>query len=255
MQRFHPSNWHLAAWIALTVAADLLRVGYTMGSFSLAPAVALMAGTWAGPRRGAMSQAVAVVAQAALAPAVPVVGVAADWGFRIGRIAAAWVAGQVAPADEQGGRPPQRVRVLLAVAAVLTVVVVVYSRSHFGQEPIGTFFAATFLMAALIAGFYARKIVPEPGRVLAYAWALLPYYAVAIVTAIGVAAWRPEATGIPGPFTPRALMFHAYLAHLPGDLIGLVVVAYLVGAVEGRAGASATPGGGSEPAWKQDPRD
>jgi len=244
VQRFHPSRWHILAWVALTLVVDGLDVDYTVGSFSLAPAVALMAGTWAGSRRGAMSQAIVVVALAAVAPALPVATFASDWGFRIGRIAAAWVAGQVAPASEEGGRPPRRVRVALAVAAVLTGFVVYYSRSHFGQWPIGTYFAVTFLLAALIAAFYARKIVPEPGRVLSYAWALLPYYAIALVTTVAVAAWRPEATGIPGAFTPRALLFHGFLAHLPGDLIGIVVVAYLVGAVEGRAARSATPGGG-----------
>lgn len=255
MERFHPSRWPLTAWVVLTVAADALNVDYTVGSFSLAPAVALMAGTWAGSRRGAMSQAIAVVALAALAPALPVVPTASGWGFRLGRIAAAWVAGQVAPPGEEGGRPPRRVRWALAAAAGLTAVVVFYSRSHFGQWPIGTFFAVTFLLAVLIAGFYARKIVPEPGRVLCYAWALLPYYAVALVTMLGVAAWWPEATGIPGPFTPRALLFHGFLAHLPGDLIGTVVVAYLVGAVEGRTATSATPGGGSQPAWERDRSD
>lgn len=255
MQRFHPSRWHILAWVTLTLAADSLHVDYTVGSFSLAPAVALLAGTWAGTRRGAMSQAIAVVAQAAAFPVLPVATFASDWGFRIGRIAAAWVAGQVAPAGEEGGRPPRRIRLALAAAALVTGFVVYYSRSHFGQGPIGTYFAVTFLLAALIAAWYAKQLVPEPGRVLSYAWALLPYYAIALVATVGVAAWRPEATGIPGAFTPRALMFHGFLAHLPGDLIGVVVVAYLVGAVEGRVGGSPTPGGGSKAAWKQDRRD
>ena len=238
MHRYHPSRWPPVVWAAMSIGAGLLRVQYTLGAFSFAPAVALLCGTWLGWRRAGLVQAAAA---AALLPAtllVPELGNAGDWGFRAGLIVSAVLAGVIARPDDTGAHPVRAVRLTVfgAAGATAALVVMVVPR-----QSSGVLFALTFLLATSIAVFYAYRMVPEPGRVIGYAFCLLPYYAAGMVWNLMVASFLPATAALAGiPDRWQDILFHAYFAHLPTDLIAVVVVAYLVCALD-RGGTSEGP--------------
>ena len=89
MNRYHPAGWPLAVWIALAVLAGLLKVQYTLGGFSFAPAVALLCGTWLGWRKATIVQTAAAAILIPLTPILPDFGTVGDWGFYVGLIASA----------------------------------------------------------------------------------------------------------------------------------------------------------------------
>ncbi|MFQ5745098.1 MAG: hypothetical protein ACE5HV_16170 [Acidobacteriota bacterium] len=228
-RRFHPRHWPLAGWVLLSLGANALRVDYTLGAFSFAPAIALLSGTWLGHRRGALSQALATGCLAALSVLLPGTVPGNEWGFHLGHIAAAMVAGRIAPPDDAGAHPRGRVKLVVWSTAVLTAMVIWRSGFQIAPPPAGRYFVLTFLMAAVIVLFYAWRLLPEPARVLGYAYCLLPYYALGLGWTWGFAHAVPVlARAIDTPTSAAAILFHGYLTHLPGDLIGIVVIAYLV---------------------------
>lgn len=230
MSRYHPSRWPLAVWLAVSIGAGLLRVQYTLGAFSFAPAAALLCGTWTGWRRAGL---VTAVATAALIPAtllLPQLGNAGDWGFRIGLVAAATLAGAIAPPDGHGAHPARGIRLAVfgAAGATAGLVVLVVPR-----QSSGVLFALAFLLATSIAVFYAYRMVPEPGRVIGYLFCLLPYYAAGFVWNLLLARLLPATAALAGiPDRWEEIFFHAYLAHLPSEMIAVVVIAYIVCALD-----------------------
>ena len=233
----HPSRWPLALWVLVSLLASALHVEYTLGSFSFAPAAALLAGTWLGPHRGALTQLLSSAILAAAWFFVPAAAPVGDWGFRLGLIAAAWVAGQVATPDGNGAHPRALVRlsVFSAAGGTAALVFVIIPRSTSGQ--VGVYFALTFLLATAIAIFYAYRLVPEPGRVIGYAFCLMPYYAAGVAFGWLLVVASPATAAASGiPERLRDLVFHAYISHLPPELITIVVIAYLVCAVDRNEG-------------------
>lgn len=232
--RVHPSNWPLVVWTLLSIVAGLLHIQYTVGGFSFAPAVALLSGTWLGWRRAALVQAVAaftvVVLGLLFGETLPGVGSAASWGFHLGVVGSAALAGVVATPDGNGAHPSRAVRLAVfgvaGATAALAVIVV-------PRQSSGVLFAAAFMLATTIAIFYAYRMVPEPGRVVGYAFCLLPYYALGVGWNLLVARFMPATAALEGiPERWHDVVFHAYLAHLPSELIAVVVIAYLVCALD-----------------------
>jgi len=238
VHRYHPSRWPVAVWVAVSIGAGLLRVPYTLGAFSFAPAAALLSGTWLGARRAGFVQ---LAAAAALLPAtllVPDLGNPGDWGFRAGLVASAGLAGVLSRPDESGAHPGRAIRLVVfgAAGATAGLVVMVVPR-----QSSGVLFALTFLLATAIAVFYAYRMVPEPGRVIGYAFCLLPYYVAGFAWNLMVARFLPATAAMAGiPDRWQEILFHAYLAHLPTELIAIVVISYLVCALD-RGGASEGP--------------
>jgi hypothetical protein len=240
--RLHPSRWPLGVWISFSLVAGLLRVQYTLGGFSFGTPVALLSGTWLGWRRAALVQAVAA---ALLVPigmlagdALPDLNSAAVWGFRVGLVAAAALAGLVATADGNGAHPTRGVRLAVFGAAGGTIGLVTVVAP---EQSSGVMFALIFLLAGAIAVFYAYRMVPEPGRVIGYAFCLLPYYTLGVGWDFMVARFAPATAALAGiPDQWHDVVFHAYLAQLPSELIALVVISYLVCALD-RGGAERGP--------------
>ena len=233
----HPSRWPLGLWIVVAALASSWKVDYTLGAFSFAPAAALLAGTWLGPKRGALTQvassAILGFAGLAFTSLVP----AGDWGFRAGLIAAAWTAGQVARPDSSGAHPAAKVRLAVFGAAGATAALAVRLIPQSIPGQVGIYFALTFLFATASAVFFAYRLVPEPVRVIGYAFCLMPYYAAGVGFSWLLVVASPEtaaASGIPNRLSD--LVFHAYIAHLPPQLIAIVVIAYLVCAIDRREG-------------------
>jgi biotin transporter BioY len=235
--RFHPARWPLAAWVLLALVAEVLRVDYTLGAFSFAPAVALLAGTWLGPRRGALSQAIAVACLAILAVFVPSTASVGEWGFSFGRIAAAWVAGQVAPPTDRGAHPSVRIRLVVMAAAVATIALMITTASSSSglpgvPEQLSLLFLIAFLVAPAFVVWYAWRIVPQPSRVISYAYSLMPYYALGLAWPWALTRFFPGTAAAAGSLASNPeILFHGYLAHVPGDVIGIVVISYIVCAV------------------------
>lgn len=229
-------------WVTLSLAAGLLRVQYTLGGFSFATPLALLAGTWLGWRRGALVQAVTAMLLVplglALSSVLPQLNSPAEWGFRIGLIGSAALAGLFAAPDDHGAHPSRWVRLAVFGAAGGSAALVV---SIVPRQSSGVLFALTFLLATAIAVFYAYRMVPEPGRVIAYAFCLLPYYVLGVGWNLFVARFLPATAAIAGiPAAWEDVVFHAYLAHLPSELIAVVVISYLVCALD-RGGAKDGP--------------
>lgn len=234
MSRYHPSNWPLGLWLVLATGAGLLRVQYTLGGFSFGPPVALLAGTWLGWRRGALLQALATVAMTPFGllfpETLPGLNNPGEWGFRLGLIAAAAVAGLIATPDGNGAHPRRAVRMAVfgAAGATAGLAVIVVPR-----QSSGVLFGAAFVLATTIAIFYAYRIVPEPGRVVGYAFCLVPYYTLGVGWSLLVARLLPATAALAGiPERWHEVLFHAFLAHLPSDMIAIVVIAYLVCALD-----------------------
>lgn len=224
--------------MALAIGAGLLRVQYTLGGFSFAPAVALLCGTWLGSRKAAIVQAVAAAMLILLGMLWPELGYPGDWGFHLGLIAAAFLSGKIARPDGNGAHPVRAVRLAVfgAAGATAGLVMMVVPR-----QSSGVLFALTFLLATSIAVFYAYRMVPEPGRVIGYAFCLLPYYGVGIAWNLALARFLPARAALAGiPDDWEEILFHAYFAHLPSELIAVVVISYLVCALD-RGGTSGGP--------------
>lgn len=242
MNRFHPSRWPLALWLVLSTGAGLLRVQYTLGGFSFATPVALLAGTWLGWRRAVLVQAIAATALTAcgllLPETFPGLDNAAEWGFRLGLVAAAGLAGVIATPDGNGAHPPRAARLAVfgAAGATAGLAVIVIP-----QQSSGVLFGAAFVLATTIAAFYAYRMVPEPGRVVGYLFCLLPYWALGLGWSLLVARTMPATAALAGiPERWHAVVFHAFLAHLPSELIAVVVISYLVCTLD-RGGAARGP--------------
>ena len=244
--RFHPSQWPLPVWVVLALVAEALRVDYTLGAFSFAPVVALLAGTYLGPRRGALSQAIAVGCLALVAVFSPATASFGEWGFHLGRVLAAWVAGQVAPADDRGAHPAVRVRLVVLSAAVATVALIIMTAGStsgvpIGSSPLGGLFVVAFLVAPAFVVWYAWRIVPQPSRVISYAYSLMPYYALGLAWPWALNHFWDGASIAAGSLaTDQEILFHGYLTHIPGDVIAIVLISYIVCAVN-RATESMAP--------------
>jgi len=238
VNRYHPAGWPLAVWIALAIGGGLLKVQYTLGGFSFAPAVALLCGTWLGWKRATIVQTVAAAVLILLTVIFPDLGNVGDWGFHVGLIASAFLAGKIARPDGNGAHPVTAVRLVVfgAAGATAGLVVMIVPR-----QSSGVLFALTFLLATAIAVFYAYRMVPEPGRVIGYAFCLLPYYGAGIAWNLAVAAFAPARAALAGiPDDWDEMLFHGYFAHLPSELIAVVVIAYLVCALD-RGGTADGP--------------
>ena len=232
--RLHPSRWPLTIWTLGSAGIAFLRVEYTLGSFSFAPAIALLCGTWLGPKRAVLVQFVATTIMIPLAIVSPeTVGP--------GLILCALVAGVIAPADDNGANPPRAVWWTVFGVASATALLVMVFIPQVTKGAIGVYFALTFLLATAIAVFYAYKMVPEPGRVVGYFFCLLPYHIAGFAGNVILAAWNPD-TGTAASMPERwaDILFYSYFSHLPGELISLVVIAYVVCAVD-RNGAMDGP--------------
>lgn len=238
MSRLHPSGWPLGLWVVLSITAALLRVDFTVSAFSFAPAAALLSGTWLGARRGALVQAIAAAAVIPLGAFMPRLGDPAEWGYRVGVVAAAALAGIYATPDGNGAHPRRWIRMTVfgaagATAALVTIVV--------PRQSSGVMFVLVFLLATAIAVFYALRMVPEPGRVIGYAFCLIPYFALGVGWTLIVARWMPATAALSGvPSAWDDILFHAYFAPLPSQLIAIVVIAYLVCALD-RGGTASGP--------------
>lgn len=235
--RLHPSRWPLAVWVVLALVAEALRVDYTLGAFSFAPVAALLAGTYLGPRRGALSQAIAVGCLALFVVFFPATTSVDEWGFHLGRIFAAWVAGQVAPADNRGAHPALRVRLVVLSAAVATVALIIMTAGStsgvsIGNSPLGGLFVVAFLVAPGFVVWYAWRIVPQPSRVITYAYSLMPYYALGLAWPWVINHFLGGSAIAAGSLaTDQEILFHGYLTHIPGDVIAIVLISYIVCAV------------------------
>ena len=109
------------------------------------------------------------------------------------------------------------------------------------QQSSGAFFALTFVLATAIAVYYAYRMVPESGRVVGYAFCLLPYYGAGLLGNAMMVRWLPARAVLAGiPHRWDEIVFHGYLAHLPNELIVIVVISYLVCALD-RSGATHGP--------------
>lgn len=230
-----PADWPLWAWTGLTVVAALLEVDYSLGAFSLAPAVALMAGSFLGPRRGALSQAAALPIWIVLSLLVVGDARVAAWGYGAGRIALAAMSGQAAPASRRVEKVSRKQAAVLAALAV-AVGFVLWRRFTAPGSPQAPerYFAAVFALAIVIGLYYTWRIVPEVGRVIAYLYSLLPYYGVALIWLWALSLAAPAR--VPGiePGDPAYLVFHGFLAHLPPDSLMAVLAAYLASGGDGR---------------------
>jgi len=156
-----------------------------------------------------------------------------EWSFRLGLILSALVAGVIAPANDNGASPPRAVWLTVFSVATGSALLVMVLVPRITKGTIGVYFALTFLLATAIAVFYAYKMVLEPGRVVGYFFCLLPYYIAGFVGNVILATWNPG-TGTVASMPERwgEILFYSYFSHLPGELISLVVIAYVVCAVD-----------------------
>ena len=222
-------------WIALAIGGDLLRVQYSLGAFSFAPAVALLSGTWLGWRRAAGVQTIAAAVLISAAAIFAGLGNPGDWGFRVGLIASAALAGVISTPDDHGAHPRRSIRLAVFGAAGLTAAL---ARIIVPRQSSGAFFAAALVLATVIVVYYSYRMVPEPGRVVGYAFCLLPYYAAGMAWNAIMVRWLPARAMLAGvPDRWDELIFHGYLAHLPNELLAIVVISVLVCALDRRGAA------------------
>ena len=239
--RLHPSRWPPAFWILGTAGIAFLSVEYTLGSFSFAPAIALLSGTWLGAKRGALVQILATAIMIPVAFVSPATVNPGEWCFRLGLVFSAALAGSIASPDDNGARPVRAVWwTVFGVASVTTMLALIFI-PQITKGTIGVYYALTFLLGTAIAVFYAYKMVPEPGRVVGYFFCLYPYYIAGFSGNVLLATWSSDTATVASlPDRWRDILFHAYFSHLPGELISLVVIAYIVCAVD-RKGATNGP--------------
>lgn len=214
-----PTTWPTWSWVALTVAAGLIRFDYTIAGYSLATGVALAAGSLLGPRDGARTQALGGLFLVPLAFA-GLAGGTLDVGYAIGRIGTAWLAGRLAPAGQDPALPRGARLTLGTMAIVAGVVLWNWSDPTSGMN-LKFYYAAVVALALLIAFYYTLRLVRRRQRVLSLLAALGATYAsglalVAALVALGAVRL---------PVDPGSLLFHGFVAHLPGDALTAVVVA------------------------------
>ena len=169
---------------------------------------------------------------------IPDMGDIGDWGYRLGLIGSAMLAGVIARPDGTGAHPSPLVRLAVFGVAGATVALVL---TILPGQSAGVMFALVFLLAIPIALFYAYRMVPEPGRVVGYAFCLLPYFGAGVLwnlVLVNALPARAVLAGIPARW--EDLVLHAYLAQLPPDVITLVVISYLVCAID-RGGTAEGP--------------
>jgi hypothetical protein len=209
-----------------------------VGAFSFAPAVALLAGTWLGWRQAVLVQTIAAAALISAGAIFAGLNNPGDWGFRVGLIASAALAGVISTPDGNGAHPTRSIRLAVFGVAGLTAAL---ARVIVPRQSSGAFFAVTVVLATVIVVYYVYRMVPEPGRVVGYAFCLLPYYTAGLAWNVIVARWLPARAVLAGiPDRWDDIVFHGYLAHLPNELIAIVVISYLVCAL-GRSGATHGP--------------
>jgi hypothetical protein len=221
------------AWALLTVAAAALRVEYAVGSFSFATAVALLAGSASGSRRGALSQTMALAAYVALLTVGMWSGGAIDLAYAVGAIPASALAGHLAPLRARAARPGAPV--LLGVGVVVLgcgAAVALAPAASSSAITRNTF--AVVALAVTITVYYGYRLISEPARIAAYVASLVPYYATGLIgTWLLVRSGTAPADVARVAGEPAGLLFRGLLNHLPGDLLGIVLITYLTSARRG----------------------
>ena len=154
------------------------------------------------------------------------IGSPIEWGYLVGQIGAAALAGWLAPAD----RPLQRPRLVWRTAVLMIAVAIPAAMAW--QEPwaglqLRTYYNAVLTMAMVIAFFYAIRLVQHPLRVLGFMVALVPYYLLGLDWVLLLSWWNGQPAC--GAETWGNLVFHGYVAHLPADVLTGVVVAFFSG--------------------------
>lgn len=220
MQRLlDPSSWPTWTWVLLTVLAGFIRFDYTIAGYSLATGVALAAGCFLGPRAGARTQGWGALVLIPLA-ATGLAGGVLDIGYAAGRIATAWIAGTLSPVSEDPEMPRWSRLTLGTMAIVAAVVLWNWSEPSRGMQ-LKFYYSAVVGLALLIAFYYTLRLVRRRERVLALLTALGATYASGLLfTGTLVAAGVARL-----PVDPGSLLFHGFVAHLPGDALTAVVVA------------------------------
>ena len=185
-----PREWPPWAWALATLAATAFGYELSLGRYSLGTAIALMAGSFLGSRMGAYSQVLAA-GPAILITGTGLVGSSVEWGYIVGHIAAAAMAGWLAPADEplQHPRWVWRAAVLMLAAAVPAAMA--------WQEPwaglqLRVYYNSVLVMALVIAFYYAMRLVKYPLRVLGFMVALAPFYVLGLEWIMVLAWWQGE---------------------------------------------------------------
>jgi hypothetical protein len=207
------------AWVALTVGAGLIRFDYTIAGYSLATGVALAAGSLLGSRAGARTQGIAAVFLVPLALFGWAGGVP-DIGYIAGRIGTAWLAGRLAPAGADP-RLPRGARLTLGAMAIVAGVVLWHWSDPTRGMNLKFYYSAVVALALLIAFYYTLRLVRRRQRVLSLLAALGAVYA----TGLGFVGVLVAAGAVTLPVDPGSLLFHGFVAHLPGDALTAVVVA------------------------------
>jgi hypothetical protein len=225
-----PREWPPWAWALLTLAATPLGYQLSLGRHSLGTGIALLAGSYLGARRGAYAQLLAL-GPALLLTGTGLAGSPVEWGYLVGQVGAAALAGWLAPADQrlQHPRLVWRTAVLMIAAAIPAALA--------WQEPwaglqLRTYYNAVLVMALVIAIYYAMRLVKHPLRVLGFMVALLPFYAAGLDWILILGWW--QGAPVAGAETWGNLAFHGYVAHLPADVLTGVVVAFFSGPKTGR---------------------
>jgi len=219
------ARWPTWAWVALAVAAYVVRLDYIVGEYTLETGIALLAGAVLGPRRGMRVMAIATLV---LLPLVllPLGPGPADLGYMAGRILAAGVSGLLAALPPR--RPVRRLQAptLLVMAVVAGVSAFGYRDTTIGLQ-LKTYYSAVISLALMISLWYAMRLIAHPTRVLDLIAALAPYYLLGlgwVVLLLGLGTPAPPATAT----TARDLLFHGYTTHLPGDLLTAVAAGFLM---------------------------
>ncbi len=221
-----PQQWPPWAWALLTLAATTVGYDLALGRYSFGTGVALLAGSYLGARRGAYTQVLAA-GPALVLTGLGLVGSPLDWGYLLGQIGAAAMAGWLAPANER----LRRVRFVWRTAVLMIAAAIPAAMAW--QEPwtglqLRTYYNAVLTMAMVIAFFYAIRLVQHPLRVLGFSVALVPYYVAGLDWVLLWAWWTGEP--VAAAATWGNLIFHGYVAHLPADVLTAVVVAFFSGA-------------------------
>ena len=202
-----------------------LRVDYTVGAFTLAPATALLSGS-VGGAVGVRGQVIAALLVPPLTLLWSGYGDPSDWGYDIGRVFAAAATARWVPA----GSPIRSNRIgrLAVVGALLLAVLAVslWEERSDGLQ-IKLYYGAVLVLAAVITLYHAYKLVPEPARIPGYVAGLLAYYPCGMAGAWLVFRLLPGTDPQSIALEPASLLFHGYLTHLPGDLLALVLAAFL----------------------------
>jgi hypothetical protein len=121
-----------------------------------------------------------------------------------------------------------------AVATIALMIMTAGSSSGLPGVPerLSMLFLVAFLVAPAFVVWYAWRIVPQPSRVISYAYSLMPYYALGLAWPWTLTRFFPATAAAAGSLASNPeILFHGYLAHVPGDVIGVVLISYIVCAV------------------------